>query len=99
MLRNYEPMMKVIIDDPGYYRLYLPINKPFIAVAVQKKHVGIYCWPVFRDRSLLGPLSNSLVGKGTIGISDEDDPMIDEVPSLFERCFEYCLENGMIDLE
>ena len=44
MLQKYEPFMGVTIDEEGYYRLYTPTRRPFIAVAIQKNTlVSILC--------------------------------------------------------
>lgn len=83
MLKVYEPFMRIIKDEEGYYRLYTPTRRPFIAVCVQSKHVGLYCMPPFENPALFGPLKNNLIGKGTIGFKGDDDPLIEEVPAFF----------------
>ena len=99
MLAKYEPFMKVVKDEEGYYRLYTRTKRPFLAICVQSKHVGIYCMPCFEDRSLLGPLEEKLVGKGTLGFKRDDDPLLAEVPAFMERCFQHCVHNQQVQLE
>ena len=98
MLQKYEPFMRVTIDEHGYYRLYTPTRRPFIAVAIQKKHVGIYSMPLYEVPHLAGALGNLRIGKSCIGFRTEDDPLLVEVPAYFERCFQHCLINDQVPM-
>ena len=55
--------------------------------------------PCFEDRSLLGPLEEKLVGKGTLGFKRDDDPLLAEVPAFMERCFQHCVHNQQVPME
>jgi len=96
MLAEYESAMVVTIDEPGYYRLYTPTKRPFMAVAIQKKHVGIYCMPLYEDNSLAGTLLPLKHGKGVIRFKSEHDPLLSEVPAFMKRCFERCITSWQL---
>ncbi len=57
MLVKYEPFLRVVKDEDGYYRLYTPTSRPFMGICVQRKHVGVYVMPIFENNSLIGDLS------------------------------------------
>ena len=90
--------MGVTIDEEGYYRLYTPNRRPFIAVAIQKKHVGIYSMPLFDNPSLIGKLSECIIAKTCIGFRTDDVPLLGEVPAYFQRCFQHCVFNDQVPM-
>ncbi len=99
MLAKYEPFMRVVKDEEGYYRLYTPTRRPFMGICVQRKHVGIYVMPIFEDPALVGALFEKQIGKGTFGFSRDDDPLLAEVPAFIERCFQHCIDNNQVPME
>ena len=98
MLQKYEPFMRVTIDEHGYYRLYTLTRRPFIAVAIQKKHVGIYSMSLYDSSHLDGVLGERRIGKSCIGFRTDDDPLLVEVPAYFERCFQHCVTNEQVPM-
>ncbi|MBT4066403.1 MAG: hypothetical protein HOE76_04215 [Euryarchaeota archaeon] len=99
MLAKYEPFMRVVKDEEGYYRLYTPTRRPFIGICVQRKHIGIYVMPIFEDSTLIGKLAEKQIGKGTFGFSRDDDPLLLEVPAFMERCFQHCIDSNQVPME
>jgi len=99
MLAKYEPFMRVVKDEDGYYRLYTPTRRPFMGICVQRKHVGIYVMPIINNPLLIGPLKIRKIGKGTIGFSRDVDPLISEVPAFIERCFQHCIDTEQVPME
>tara|TARA_B100001758_G_C17953277_1_gene374490 strand:- start:28 stop:372 length:345 start_codon:yes stop_codon:yes gene_type:complete len=99
MLVKYEPFLRVVKDEDGYYRLYTPTSRPFMGICVQRKHVGVYVMPIFENNSLIGDLSQRRIGKGTLGFSRDDDPLIYSMPSFIERCFQHCIDTNQVPME
>jgi len=99
MLVKYEPFLRVVKDEDGYYRLYTPTSRPFMGICVQRKHVGVYVMPIFENSSLIGDLSQRRIGKGTLGFNRDDDPLIDSMPSFIERCFQHCIDTNQVPME
>jgi len=91
--------MRVTIDEDGYYRLYTPTRRPFIAVVIQKKHVGIYSMPLYEVPHLAGVLGERRIGKSCIGFCTDDDPLLAEVPAYFERCFHHCVIDDQVPMQ
>ncbi|MDP6870275.1 MAG: hypothetical protein QGI21_05840 [Candidatus Poseidoniaceae archaeon] len=99
MLEIYASNMRVTINEEGYYRLYTPTNRPFMAICVQRKHVGIYVMPLCEDQNLIGNLEPKRIGKGTLGFVSDEDPLLVEVPSFIERCYQHCIHYGQVPME
>ena len=81
-------------DEDGYHRLRTPSGRPFSAVAVQKKHVGLYMMALYEDSKLAGPLEVARIGKTCMGFRDEKDSILDEIPAYLERCLEHHVSRG-----
>ena len=90
-------MLKVK-DEDGYHRLRTLSGRPFSAVVVQKKHVGLYAIALYEDPALAGPLEAALIGKSCMGFRDENDPLLCEIPAYLERCLEYHVSTGEINI-
>ena len=99
MLSRYESFMRIVVDEEGYYRLYTLTRRPFMGICVQRRHVGIYVMPITDNPLLIGPLKSKRIGKGTIGFSRDDDPLIDEVPAFIERCFQHCIDTDQVPMD
>jgi hypothetical protein len=75
MLQKYEPFMRMNIDA-GVILSSLHTNSKIIHRSrYSKKHVGIYSMPLFENPSLIGKLSERIIGKKFIGFRTDDDPL------------------------
>lgn len=94
LCKPYEKIMLKVKDEDGYHRLLTPSGRPFSAVAVQKKHVGLYMIALYEDSTLAGPLEVARIGKSCLGFRDENDPLLGEIPAYLERCLEHHVSRG-----
>ena len=98
MLSEYEPFLRIVKDEDGYYRLYTPTLRPFMGICVQRRHVGIYVMPIYENPSLIGNLKSKLIGKATLSFVQDNDPLIDEFPAFIQRCFQYCIDTNQVPM-
>ena len=94
MCKSYEKTMLKIKEEDGYYRILTLSGRPFLTVAVQKKHVGLYMIALYEDSTLAGPLEGARIGKSCLGFRDENTPLLDEIPSYLGRCLEHHISRG-----
>jgi hypothetical protein len=94
MCKPYEKIMLKVKDEDGYHRLRTLSGRPFSAVAVQKKHVGLYMMALYEDSTLAGPLEGARIGKSCMGFRDENNPLLCEIPAYLERCLEHHVSRG-----
>jgi hypothetical protein len=99
MLKKFEGFMVVTINEEGYYRLYTPSRRPFMAIAVQKKHVGVYSMTLYEKPEIVQRLAPRRIGKSCLGFSSDEDPLLDEVPAFIERCFQHCVHSGQVPMK
>ena len=99
MLKKYEKFMVITKNEEGYYRLYTTNMRPFMAIAVQKKHVGVYSMTAYVLPEIVGILSPRRIGKSCLGFISDVDPLLAEVPYFIERCFQHCVDTGQVPMK
>jgi hypothetical protein len=94
LCKPYEKIMLKVKDEGGYHRLRTPSGRPFSAVAVQKKHVGLYMMALCDDSTLAGQLEAARIGKSCLSFRDENNPLLGEIPAYLERCLDHHVSRG-----
>lgn len=90
MIAVFEDRCRLMKDEPGYYRLYHDSRRPFAAVVVQSRHVGLYLMAVHVSEDLFNSLSpelRRLLSGKSFAFRDEEDPALQQVPALLAACF------------
>jgi hypothetical protein len=54
--------------------------------------------PIFDNLSLIGKLSERIIGKTRIGFRTDYDPLLGEIPAYFQRCFQHCVFNDQVPM-
>ncbi|MHB0914967.1 MAG: hypothetical protein ACYC4M_04690 [Thermoleophilia bacterium] len=104
MMREYEPRLQVVEDDPGTYYLNGAWSDKykkeyfFGAVMVQKRYVSYYLMPVYMFPELLDGVSPELLrrmqGKSCFNFTKMDVVLMDELKGLTKKGFARFKQEG-----
>lgn len=87
IVRENAPELPIIRDEPGDFRLSREDGRSFCNVVVFGGHVSVFLIATAHIPDLVpADISARKTGRVTFQFKDEDDPLIEKLGDLVQRC-------------